>query len=37
LTGTPSDLLLTLWRRDTATTLTGDLSALAAWQQAIDG
>jgi uncharacterized protein (TIGR03083 family) len=37
LTGTPSDLLLTLWRRDNATTLTGDPTALAAWQQAIDG
>jgi uncharacterized protein (TIGR03083 family) len=36
LTGTPSDLLLTLWRR-TATALTGDPGALAAWQQAIDG
>ena len=37
LTGTPSDLLLTLWRRDNAATLTGDPAALAAWQQAIDG
>ena len=37
LTGAPSDLLLTLWRRHTATTLTGDPAALAAWQQAIDG
>jgi uncharacterized protein (TIGR03083 family) len=37
LTGTPSDMLLTLWRRDNATTLTGDPTALAAWQQAIDG
>lgn len=37
LTGTPSDLLLTLWRRADATTLTGDPTALATWQQAIDG
>jgi uncharacterized protein (TIGR03083 family) len=37
LTGTPSDLLLALWRRDSAATLTGDPAALAAWQQAIDG
>jgi uncharacterized protein (TIGR03083 family) len=37
LTGTPSDLLLTLWRRQPAATLTGDPSALACWQQAIDG
>jgi uncharacterized protein (TIGR03083 family) len=37
LTGTPSDLLLALWRRTNATTLTGDPAALAAWQQAIDG
>jgi uncharacterized protein (TIGR03083 family) len=37
LTGTPSDLLLALWRRTNATTLTGDPTALAAWQQAIDG
>jgi uncharacterized protein (TIGR03083 family) len=37
LTGTPSDLLLTLWRRANSTTLTGDPAALAAWQQAIDG
>jgi len=36
LTGTPSDLLLTLWRR-TDTTLTGSPAALTAWQQAIDG
>ena len=37
LTGTPSDLLLTLWRRVNTTTLTGDPAALTAWQQAIDG
>lgn len=37
LTGTPSDLLLALWRRDNAATLTGDPTALAAWQRAIDG
>ena len=37
LTGTPSDLLLALWRRANAATLTGDPAALAAWQQAIDG
>jgi uncharacterized protein (TIGR03083 family) len=37
LTGTPSDLLLALWRRTNAATLTGDPVALAAWQQAIDG
>jgi uncharacterized protein (TIGR03083 family) len=37
LTGTPSDLLLALWRRSNAVTLTGDPTALAAWQQAIDG
>jgi uncharacterized protein (TIGR03083 family) len=37
LTGTPSDLLLTLWRRTDGTTLDGDPAALAAWQQAIDG
>ncbi|OLE30659.1 MAG: hypothetical protein AUG44_00745 [Actinobacteria bacterium 13_1_20CM_3_71_11] len=37
LTGTPSDLLLALWRRTNATTLTGDPAALTAWQQAIDG
>ncbi|MBO3751423.1 maleylpyruvate isomerase family mycothiol-dependent enzyme [Streptosporangiaceae bacterium NEAU-GS5] len=37
LTGTPSDLLLALWRRANAATLTGDPTALAAWQQAIDG
>ena len=37
LTGTPSDLLLTLWRRANATTLTGDPAALTSWQQAIDG
>jgi uncharacterized protein (TIGR03083 family) len=37
LTGTPSDLLLALWRRPNAATLTGDPTALAAWQQAIDG
>jgi uncharacterized protein (TIGR03083 family) len=37
LTGTPSDLLLTLWRRHAAASLAGDPAALAAWQQAIDG
>lgn len=37
LTGTPSDLLLALWRRADAATLTGDPAALAAWQRAIDG
>jgi uncharacterized protein (TIGR03083 family) len=37
LTGTPSDLLLALWRRANATTLAGDPTALSAWQQAIDG
>ena len=37
LTGTPSELLLALWRRDSATILAGDPTALAAWQQAIDG
>ena len=44
LTGTPSDLLLTLWRRadadadaDDAVIVTGNPAALAAWQQAIDG
>jgi uncharacterized protein (TIGR03083 family) len=37
LTGTPSDLLLALWRRADAATLTGDPTVLAAWQQAIDG
>jgi uncharacterized protein (TIGR03083 family) len=37
LTGTPSDLLLTVWRRADATTLTGDATALTAWQQAVDG
>jgi uncharacterized protein (TIGR03083 family) len=37
LTGTPSDLLLALWRRTNATTLDGDPTALTAWQQAIDG
>ncbi len=37
LTGTPSDLLLALWRRTNAATLADDPTALAAWQQAIDG
>jgi uncharacterized protein (TIGR03083 family) len=37
LTGTPSDLLLALWRRTSTTTLTGDRTALATWQEAIDG
>jgi uncharacterized protein (TIGR03083 family) len=37
LTGTPSDLLLTLWRRVDTATLSGDPAALAAWQQAVDG
>jgi len=37
LTGTPSDLLLALWRRTNAATLAGDLTALTAWQQAVDG
>ena len=37
LTGTPSDLLLALWRRNNTTTLNGDPNALAAWQHAIDG
>jgi uncharacterized protein (TIGR03083 family) len=37
LTGTPSDLLRTLWRRHSAASLAGDPTALAAWQQAIDG
>jgi uncharacterized protein (TIGR03083 family) len=37
LTGTPSDLLLALWRRTNATILTGDRTALTAWQQAIGG
>jgi uncharacterized protein (TIGR03083 family) len=37
LTGTPSDLLLALWRRADAATLTGDPTVLTAWQQAIDG
>ncbi len=37
LTGSPSDLLLALWRRSNATTLTGDPTALSAWQEAIDG
>jgi hypothetical protein len=37
LTGTPSDLLLTLWCRVNTTTLTGNPTALTAWQQAIDG
>lgn len=36
LTGPPSDLLLALWRRTSAATLTGDPAALTAWQQAID-
>ncbi|MEV6491016.1 maleylpyruvate isomerase family mycothiol-dependent enzyme [Actinoplanes sp. NPDC051633] len=37
LTGTPSDLLLTLWRRTGTATLAGNPAALTAWQQAIDG
>lgn len=37
LTGTPSDLLLTLWRRIDAPTLDGDPAALAAWQRAVAG
>jgi uncharacterized protein (TIGR03083 family) len=37
LTGTPSELLLTLWRRTDAATVTGDPAALTAWQQAVDG
>jgi uncharacterized protein (TIGR03083 family) len=37
LTGTPSELLLTLWRRAAAAELTGDQAALAAWQRAVDG
>ena len=37
LTGTASDLLLALWRRAHAATLTGDPAALAAWQRAIGG
>ncbi len=36
LTGNPSELLLTLWRR-TTTTLSGNRTALTAWQKAIDG
>lgn len=35
LTGTPSDLLLALWRRPNGATLTGDPAGLAAWQEAI--
>ena len=35
LTGTPPDLLLTLWRRTDTATLTGPPSVLAAWQEAI--
>jgi uncharacterized protein (TIGR03083 family) len=35
--GTPSDLLLTLWRRTDAPAVTGDPTALTAWQQAVDG
>jgi uncharacterized protein (TIGR03083 family) len=37
LTGTPSDLLLALWRRTNDAVLTGDPAALHAWQRAIDG
>jgi uncharacterized protein (TIGR03083 family) len=37
LTGTPSDLLLALWRRTGDAVLTGDPAALRAWQEAVDG
>jgi uncharacterized protein (TIGR03083 family) len=37
LTGTPSDLLLALWRRTNDAVLTGDPAALRAWQEAVDG
>jgi uncharacterized protein (TIGR03083 family) len=37
LTGTPSDILLTLWRRTDDAVLTGDPAALVQWQRAIDG
>jgi uncharacterized protein (TIGR03083 family) len=37
LTGTPSDLLLALWRRPSRATLTGDPACLIAWQAAVDG
>jgi uncharacterized protein (TIGR03083 family) len=37
LTGTCSDLLLAVWRRPNAVTVTGNPAVLTEWQQAVDG